>query len=92
VTHYHLNFSNQDRNVISQIRYEYPDEAAIAFLDMCYYIYPDLLDDDGRSEYFWKLYGILNAEEGQVVMIPSQKLTIGVMRCPYERCSAATDN
>lgn len=90
--HYHLNFSNEDKNTISQIRYENIDEAAIAFVDMCFYIYPQVLDEMFKSEYIGTVYRMLDDEEDSVVMIPSRKLTVGVMRCPYERCASATNN
>lgn len=92
MTHYHLNFANQDREVVSQVRYEHLDDAIISFLDMCYYIFPDRVNPEARSDYVMYLYGLLTEEESNIVMMPSKKLTVGVMRCPYERCSASTDN
>lgn len=90
--HYHLQFFREDKQVVAQVRYENIDDAVISFIDMCYYIFPDKIDEMFKSEYIGKVFGMLDSEEDSIVLIPTQKLSLGVMRCPYETCSSATDN
>lgn len=90
--HYHLQFLRENQQVVSQVRYENIDEAVISFIDMCYYIFPERIDTMFKSDYIGHIFSMLNGEEDSIVVMPSSRLSLGVMRCPYESCAAATDN
>lgn len=90
--HYHVMFLNEYDRVISRLRYDNIDDAVIFFMDMCYSIYPYEMNPEFRSEHIQHVYALLNEEDDQVVVKPSKKFSIGVLRCPYESCVEATYN